>query len=121
MKQKIFDEKIESLIKEAIFKFKQYEEFHKSMYDTYLEYENPDTIIERKRELSKLMRSGDSYSNDYYSIIEKLSKMLNSHDFDIATRKINKEIISEVDLWNDYFKWKSARSTMVVQPGPNPD
>lgn len=114
MKQEIFDKKIEFLIKEAIFKHKQYEEFHKSMYDTYLEYENPDTTREHKKELSKLMRSGDSYSDDYYSIIEKLSKMLIAHDFDIATRKINKEIINEVDLWNDYFKWKSARSTMVV-------
>lgn len=114
MKQKQFDEKIETLINDAINYHKQYEEFHKSMYNTYEEYENSNTTKKRRRELSKLMRKGDSYSDNYYSIIEKLSKMLNSHDFDIATRKINKEIIKEVDLWNDYYKWKSARSTMVV-------
>ena len=84
------------------------------MYNTYEEYENPNTTKERRRELSKLMRKGDLDYDKYIKNIEELGKQLNSHDLDIALRQIRKQIKSCTELWDDYFKWKSARSTMVV-------
>ena len=114
MKYTIFNEKIATLINDAINYHKQYEEFHKSMYNDYLEYDNPNTTKERRLEISKLMRKGDPYLENYNNTILELGKSLNSHDFDIAMRKVDKKIVRDADLWNDYFKWKSTRSTMVV-------
>lgn len=112
MKQKIFDEKIETLIKEAIDAHKRYEKIFKSGYNTYLEYETGTR--ERRIELLSLMHQGDDDLEMYFDKIADLGKHLNAHDFDIALRKINKEIISDQELWENYFEWKSDRSTMVV-------
>lgn len=112
MRQNPFDEKIETLIKEAIDAHKRYEKIFKSRYNTYLEYETGTR--ERRRELSSLIHQGDDNLEMYYDKIAGLGKRLNKHDFDIALRKINKEIISDQKLWENYFKWKSDRSTMVV-------
>lgn len=112
MTKDIFDEKTEALIKEAIDSHQRFESFHKSMYPVYLEYETASK--ERRRELSKTMRSKDDLYDNYCNKLTELNKRLNSHDYDIALRKINKAIINYADLWTMYYKWKSARSTMVV-------
>lgn len=114
MKQKQFDKKIESLIKEAIFKFKQYEENHKKLYPVYAEYDNPNTTIERRRELGKLMRDDTNLYGEACDIVIELNKQLNSHDFSIALNRINKVKKSDTQLWEEYEQWKSTRSTMVV-------
>ena len=112
MKENIFNEKIETLIKEAIDAHKRYEKIFKSRYNTYLEYETGTR--ERRIELLGLMHQGDDDLEMYFDKIADLGKNLNMHDFDIALRKINKEIISDQKLWENYFEWKSDRSTMVV-------
>ena len=89
MKQKIFDEKIESLVKEAIFKFKQYEENHRELYSIYAEYDNPNTTKERRRELGKLMRNDINLYGEACDIVTELRKQLNSHDFGIVLNRIN--------------------------------
>jgi hypothetical protein len=114
MNEYLFNKRVEHLIKNSINHHLHYEEFHKSMYNTYEEYENPNTTKERRRELSKLMRKGDLDYDKYIENIEELGKHLNSHDLDIALRQIRKQIKNDTELWDDYFKWKSARSTMVV-------
>ena len=112
MKVGDFGEKIEILIKEAISAHKRYEKIFKSRYNTYLEYETGTR--ERRIELLSLMHQGDDDLEMYFDKIAGLGKSLNAHDFDIALRKINKEIISDQKLWENYFKWKSDRSTKVV-------
>ena len=112
MKQKQFDEKIETLIKETVDAHKRYEKIFKSRYNTYLEYDTGTR--ERRIELLSLIHQGDDDLEMYFNKIADLGKRLNKHDFDIALRKINKEIISDQKLWENYFKWKSDRSTMVV-------
>lgn len=107
-----YEEKIETLIKEAIDAHKCYEKIFKSRYNTYLEYET--CTKERRMELLNLMHQGDDNLEMYYDKIADLGKHLNKHDFDIALRKINKEIISNQKLWENYFEWKSDRSTMIV-------
>lgn len=114
MKQKQFDEKIESLIKEAIFKFRQYEERHKKLYPVYAEYDNPNTTKERRRELGKLMRDDTNLYGEACDVVIELNKQLNSHDFSIALNRINKVKKSNIQLWEEYEQWKSTRSTMVV-------
>lgn len=114
MNEYLFNKRVESLIKNSINNHLRYEEIHKSMYNTYEEYENPNTTKERRIELSKLMREGDPYYDKYIENIEELGKHLNSHDLDIALRQIRRQIKNDTELWDDYFKWKSARSTMVV-------
>jgi len=112
MKQNVFEEKVEALINEAIDAHKRYEEIFKSSYNVYLEYDTGTR--ERRRELLNLIHQGDDDHEMYLNKIAELTKRLNRHDFDIAMRIIKKQTISDCDLWNDYFKWKSARSTMVV-------
>lgn len=114
MNEYLFNKKIEHLIKDSINNHLRYEKIHESMYNIFEEYEDPNTTKERRRELCKLMREGDSYYDKYIGNIEELGKQLNSHDLDIALRQIQKQIKNETELWNDFFQWKSARSTTVV-------
>lgn len=114
MNEYLFNKRIEHLIKDSINNHLLYEKIHKSMYNIYEEYEDSNTTKERRRELCKLMRKGDPYYDKYLGNIEELGKQLNSHDLEIALQQIRKQIKNDTELWNDYFKWKSARSTMVV-------
>lgn len=111
MKQKQFDEKIEFLIKEAIFKFKKYEEKHKELYSVYAEYDDPNTTKERRRELGKLMRDDINLYGEACDIITELGKQLNSHDMGIVLNRINKVKKNNIQLWEEYEQWKSTRST----------
>ena len=43
MNEYLFNKKVESLIKNSINHHLRYEEIHKSMYNIYEEYENPNT------------------------------------------------------------------------------
>ena len=72
MNQKQFNKKIESLIKDAIFKFKQYEEKHIELYPIYAEYDDPNTTKERRRELGKLMHNDVNLYEEACNIVEKL-------------------------------------------------
>lgn len=114
MKQTQFDEKIESLIKEAIFKFKKYEEKHKELYPIYAEYEDPNTTKERRRELIVLMHNNTDLHGEACDVVTELAKQLNSHDMGIALNRINKVKKNNIQLWEEYKQWKSTRSTMVV-------
>lgn len=114
MKEKRFNKKIESLIKEAIFKFRQYEEGHKKLYPVYAEYDDPNTTIERRRELGKLMRDNINLHGEACDIVTELRKQLNSHDFGTALKRINKTKKNDIKLWEEYEQWKSTGSTMVV-------
>ena len=113
MKYKTFDEKIESLIKEAVFKFKQYEEHFKEMYPLYAEYDDPNTTKERRREIGKMLRDDINLHGEACDIVTELGKQMNSHDFTIALNRINKVKKNNTILWEEYEQWKSTRSTAV--------
>ena len=114
MKQEIFEKKINLLIEEAISNFNKYEELFRELFPLFLEYDDPNTTKERRREIMSLEVKGLKFYEKGLNTIDEIGKHLNSHDMDIALRRIHKCTKTTVQLWEEYEQWKTARSTMVV-------